>query len=152
MSPHTLTSPPSASPSPPKRPKPSTTTTNPATLTFTIRAPPYTYLHLSLFSPSTPTHTATTPLDALTARTHLASALSQFLGLTGTAISIDILHLSGPDVWIRVPREDGAAVVAALSAWVGDKEGSGVGWRVRGRAEWLGVLPDGGGPEDLFDG
>lgn len=92
----------------------------------------------------------TNPLDAITARTHLTSALSQFLGLTGTAIAIDILHLAGPDVWIRVPREDGAAVLAALTAWVGDQGGDGVGWRVRGRADWLGAL-GGRGRGKLFE-
>lgn len=54
-------------------------------------------------------------------------------------------------MWIRVPREDGAAVVAALSAWVGDKDGNGVGWRVKGRADWLGAL-GGGGRGNLFEG
>ena len=41
-------------------------------------------------------------------------------------------------MWIRVPRDDAAAVVGALSQWVG-REG-GVSWRVKGKGEWLGVV------------
>ena len=41
-------------------------------------------------------------------------------------------------MWIRVPREDGSAVVAALSQWVG-KDG-GISWRVKGKGEWLGAV------------
>ncbi|MCJ1304333.1 hypothetical protein MMC08_007145 [Hypocenomyce scalaris] len=134
--------------SPKKRPHTSKKTSKPTTSTFVVRSPPYTYLHLSLLSSFPPTTNSTSTsialLDAITARTHLTSALSQFLGLTGTAIPVDILHLDGSDLWIRVPREDGAAVVAGLSAWVGDKEGNGVGWRVRGRGDWLGALGKGG--------
>jgi len=84
------------------------------------------------------------PLDPLTARTYLTSALSQFLGLMGTAIPLDILKLEQVPVpssssstststsstrttqttkyqflWLRVARDDAAVVVAALSSWVG---------------------------------
>ncbi|KAJ9665377.1 hypothetical protein H2201_004454 [Coniosporium apollinis] len=119
----------------------------PAPTPLTLRNPPWTYLHLtSHTSPTDPT-----PLDALTARTRLTAALQQFLGLTGAAISIDVLKLEGQDVWIRVPREDGGAVVAAVSGWVGGDEGRRVGWKVRGRDEWLGRLVGGSG-EDLFGG
>ncbi|KAH0409267.1 hypothetical protein KCU90_g21056, partial [Aureobasidium melanogenum] len=52
---------------------------------FTIRNPPWSYLQLSLITDS-PNY----QLDALTAHLHLRSALSQFLGLHGTAIPIDI--------------------------------------------------------------
>lgn len=86
-------------------------------------------------------------IDMLTARTYLTSALRQFLGLTGTAISIDFLKLEARDVWIRVPREDGAAVVSAVSAWMGAE---GVAWRIRGKSEWLGGLVAGNGME-LFE-
>ena len=44
-----------------------------------------------------------------------------------------------------MPREDGAVVVAALSAWVGNKAENGVGWRVIGRADWLGAIGGGRG-------
>lgn len=113
-------------------------TTFPTTEPLTVRTPPYTYLHLSLLSSSSlPT---CPPLDALTAHKYLNSALRQFLGITGTAIPIDILKVEARDVWIRVPREDGGAVVAALGSWVGSGDGGSVSWRVKGRGEWLGAV------------
>ena len=108
---------------------------------ITIRNPPFTYLHLTLLNPTflvpifKPNYP---PIDILTARAHLTSALSQFLGITGTAIPIDFLKIEGRDVWIRIPREDAAAFVGALSQWFG-KDG-GTSWRVNGKGEWLGVV------------
>jgi len=114
------------------------------------------------------------PIDALSARTYLSAALSQFLGLAGTAIPIDILKIENesPDisgqhtvtahsnnvkkcdtVWIRVPREDAAAVAAALSSWVGGSSGSSsavsVAWRICAKGNFLGALVAGSG-RDLF--
>lgn len=43
---------------------------------------------------------------------------------------------------MRVPREDGAAVVGAISGWVG---GEGVAWRIREKGDWLGPVIAGGG-------
>lgn len=51
-------------------------------------------------------------------------------------------------MWIRVPREDDAAVVGALSLWVGS-DGA-VSWRVRGKGEWLGAVGAGDGSH-LFE-
>lgn len=129
----------------PPQGKPATTTTTSKTnlapdrlfqKTVTIRNPPFSYLHLTLLAP------ATTAFDLLTARAHLTSALNQFLGITGTAISVDFLKIEGRDVWVRVPREDGAAVVSAISGWVG---GEGVAWRIRAKGDWLGAVVAGGG-------
>lgn len=115
------------------------TTPQPAQRTLTIRNPPFTYLHLTLLTSSISLPTSSSPpIDILTARTHLTSALSQLLGITGTAIPIDFLKIEGRDAWIRVPREDGSAVVGALSQWVG-KDG-GTSWRVKGKGEWLGAV------------
>lgn len=86
-------------------------------------------------------------VDVLTARTYLTSALQQFLGMTGTAIPIDFLKVEGMDVWIRVPREDGAIVVSAVTGWIGSE---GTAWRIRGKGEWLGGLVAGDG-RDLFE-
>lgn len=69
--------------------------------------------------------------------------IGQFLGITGTAIPIDFLKVEDRDVWIRVPREDAAGVVGALSQWVGND--GGVSWRVKGKGEWLGVAAAGDG-------
>ena len=117
---------------------------------ITIRNPPYTYLHLSLITsaPSSSSDSKLAPIDILTARTHVTSALSQFLGLTGTAIPIDFLKLDGRNVWIRVPREDGSAVVGALSQWAGG--GGTVSWRIRGKGQWLGAVNAGDGSR-LFE-
>lgn len=119
---------------------------NPPPTTFTISSLPFTYIHLTLLS-SSPPNPPPSPLDELTAHKYLTSALQQFLGLTGTAIPTDILKVEERDVWIRVPREDGSAVVAAVGNWVGKGEAEGggrgegvVSWRVRGRGEWLGAL------------
>jgi len=136
----------------PKRTPPPTITTAAHQKTHTLIHPaPWLYLRLELYGPTT----TADELDALTARTYLTSALSQFLGLTGAAIPVDILHLRGREVWVRVARGDGSAVVAAVSGWVGGGggggagQGSAVGWRVRGRGAWLGGLVGGDGG-DLF--
>lgn len=110
--------------------------------TITVRTLPFTYLHLSLVT----TAQDSPPIDALTARTHLTSALQQFLGVTGIAIPIDILKVEGRDVWIRVPREDRRAVLEAVSGWANET----VTWRVKGKSEWLSGLVAGNG-SDLFD-
>jgi ribonuclease P/MRP protein subunit POP8 len=107
----------------------------------TLRKPSWTYFHLSLFSPS-----SNEPLDILTAKRYLTSALQRFLGLYGAAISVDILKLDRKELWIRVPREDAPAVHEAVSAWLGD----GVKWVVKGRDEWLVRLGSGDG-QDLFE-
>ncbi|KAI9799714.1 MAG: hypothetical protein M1825_004449 [Sarcosagium campestre] len=103
----------------------------------TIRNPPWSYLHLELIStaPSSPA------LDELTTRTNLTAALSQFLGLTGTAIPIDILKVEEQRCWVRVPTADLPAVVAAVGGWTGRAEGAAeVGWRVVDKGKWLGEL------------
>ncbi|KAJ5619039.1 hypothetical protein N7510_003023 [Penicillium lagena] len=138
---------------------------------FTSRNPPWTYLKLRLIPQP---GSSPQPLDALSARTYLSAALSQFLGLTGTAIPIDILKIENElldsnaqptstaqsknvkrcdTVWVRVPREDAAAVVAALSSWVGGSNGGSsavsVAWRICAKGNFLGALVAGSG-RDLF--
>ncbi|KAJ6110068.1 hypothetical protein N7486_002303 [Penicillium sp. IBT 16267x] len=129
-----------------------------STIHFTSRNPPWTYLKLQLIpQPGSP---AIQPLDDLSARTYLSAALSQFLGLTGTSIPIDILKVEPASstavqkysiAWIRVPRDDGAAVVAALSSWVGGggNGSASVAWRVCAKGNYLGALVAGSG-RDLF--
>ncbi|KAL3442171.1 hypothetical protein BJX65DRAFT_313049 [Aspergillus insuetus] len=150
---------------PTKRRAPSDTQTT----TFTARNPLWTYLKLQLIYQQHSTPSALrTPLDPLTARTYLSSALSQFLGQMGTSIPIDILKVSpepsqsqsqsqstDQTIWIRVPRQDAQAVVTAVSSWIGgagsdtaDAEG-GVAWRVCAKGNFLGALVQGDG-RDLF--
>ena len=120
---------------------------SPSYRSVTIRNPPYTYLHLSLLT-STLSSSDQPPVDILTTRTYLTSALGQFLGLTGTAIPIDFLKVEGSSVWIRVASDDGVAIVGAMSQWVG-KEGA-VSWRVKARGAWLGAVAAGDGAH-LFE-
>ncbi|KAK0512819.1 hypothetical protein JMJ35_004836 [Cladonia borealis] len=122
-------------------------TSHSSSRSLTIRNPPYTYLHLILLT-STLSSSSQPPVDILTARTYLTSALSQYLGLTGTAIPIDFLKVEGGSLWIRVPREDEVALVGALSQWVG-KDGD-VSWRVKAKGEWLGSVVAGNG-DHLFE-
>ena len=107
---------------------------------------PFRYYHLMLVTSVASTNVSTS-LDVITARTYLTSALQQHLGLTGTAISIDILKMDGHGLWIRVPRGDGFAVQAALSQWVG-KDGN-ISWRIKGQSEFA-VNLDFGDGQDLF--
>ncbi|KAH7321439.1 hypothetical protein BKA65DRAFT_80697 [Rhexocercosporidium sp. MPI-PUGE-AT-0058] len=109
-------------------------------ITFkTIKTPQFSYACLQLMSDSPPA--TSRQLDALTVRSYVGSALSQFLGLTGSAVSIDILKVEGRETWIRVPREDLSLVLAAIGGWTGGLEGHGkVGWTVKASGNWLGVL------------
>ncbi len=104
---------------------------------ITIKTPPFSYACLELLSDPP----SNTPLDDLTVRTYLTSAFSQFLGLTGAAIPIDVLKVEDRRCWIRVPREDHGAVIASIGGWVGGSEKNGkVAWRVRASGNWLGSL------------
>ncbi|PVH85386.1 hypothetical protein DL98DRAFT_44756 [Cadophora sp. DSE1049] len=105
----------------------------------TIKTPQFSYACLQLISES-PSSTGS-QLDSLTVRSYLGSALSQFLGLTGSAISIDLLKVEGRETWIRVPREDLSPVLAAVGGWTGGSEVDGkVAWRVKTSGNWLSVL------------
>ncbi|KKK14803.1 hypothetical protein P175DRAFT_0506336 [Aspergillus ochraceoroseus IBT 24754] len=129
------------------------------TINFTARNPPWTYLKLQLIhQPGTSTAVQCQPIDPLTARTYLTAALHQFLGLSGTSIAIDILKVSPETshseptdkfIWIRIPRQDAPAVVAAVSSWIGGNTGSdtvgSVAWRVCAKGNFLGALVHGSG-------
>jgi len=115
--------------------------------TKTIKTPPFSYACLELISDST----TAIKLDDITIRSHITAALTQFLGLAGSAISVDILKAEGQECWIRVPREDLSPVLAAMGGWVGgnDKDGK-VGWRVKARGNWLSSLVGKQGVERIF--
>ena len=119
-----------------------------------IKTPPFSYAYLSLMTSSPPQ----TTLDEITVRSYLTSALTQFLGLSGAAISVDILKVEaaegkkvddGGEVWVRVPREDLAPFLAAVGGWVG--EGGKVGWRVKGSGNWLSALVGGRDEERIWN-
>lgn len=100
----------------------------------TIKTPPYAYAHLQVICPTDPDMV----LDELTLRQYLTAALKQFLGVTGMAVSIDILDVSGSECWVRVPRQDLGAFTSAVTAWVGS--GSASGFRICAAGDWLGAL------------
>lgn len=105
----------------------------------TIKTPPFSYACLELISESN----VDIKLDDITVRTYIMSALTQFLGLTGSAISVDILKVDGRECWVRVPREDLGPVVAAVGGWVGigsNGEDGKVGWKIKASGNWLGSL------------
>ncbi|KAI5294872.1 hypothetical protein KEM52_002991 [Ascosphaera acerosa] len=119
--------------------------------TYTSKASEWAYLKLQLISSLPGTSAALPPLDALTARTHLTSALTQHLGLVGTSISVDLLKLDPAArlVWIRVPREDASAVVTALAAWIGNSasQTDAVAFRIRDKGCHLAMISAGSSAE-----
>ncbi|KZF22599.1 hypothetical protein L228DRAFT_238533 [Xylona heveae TC161] len=114
---------------------------------------PWAYLQLELLF--APPSSAPPSVDNITVRTNLTTALHQFLGLTGTAIPIDLLKVQGRQAWLRVAQEDMGAVVAAVSGWVGGggttADAESIGWRVHATGNWLAGMISGGGQE-LFHG
>ncbi|OQN98718.1 hypothetical protein B0A48_15384 [Cryoendolithus antarcticus] len=115
---------------------------------LTLRNPLWAYIHLSLVTAKFPSsYPNYPPLDSFTAHLHLTSALSQFLGLHGGAIPIDILKLEGQDVWVRIPADDRVGFVAAMGGWVGR---GGEGWRVVGWSSWSAGASGRDGGRDLF--
>lgn len=115
--------------------------------TKTIKAPPFSYLYLELISESS----SGIELDDLTVRSYIVAALAQFLGLTGSAISVDILKVEGRECWIRVPREDLSPVMAALGGWVGGNDDQkNFGWKVKASGNWLSSLIGNQGAEKIW--
>jgi len=131
----------------------STPTIKPPTpTTLTLRSPPWSYIHLQQIHHNQAAQQ--TPLDPLTVHLHLSQALHTFLGLHGAAVPIDILKLDSESgsssdgerqsggLWIRVPAQDRASVLAAVGGWVGK---GGEAWRVLGWSSWgVGWERDGG--------
>ncbi|KAL1877098.1 hypothetical protein VTK73DRAFT_8835 [Phialemonium thermophilum] len=114
--------------------------------TCAIKCPPISYVHLQMVAhDNIPT---AVPLDALQIRSYCTAALRQFLGDTGVAIVVDILHVSGSECWVRVPRPDLAAFAAALTAFPGVSSTPSdpsqgpqlVVLRIRACGDWLGAL------------
>ncbi|OBT65991.1 hypothetical protein VE03_03211 [Pseudogymnoascus sp. 23342-1-I1] len=115
--------------------------------TKTIKNPSFSYAYLEYITDGFPT----TESDILTIRSHLTSGLNQFLGITGAAISIDILKVDEKGCWIRVPREDLRAVLAAMGQWVGTGEGNAkVAWKLKASGNWLGSLVASQGIQDTW--
>ncbi|KAI1853615.1 hypothetical protein JX266_001599 [Neoarthrinium moseri] len=115
----------------------------------TIRAPPFSYAHLEVLRDSA----QPAELDAIQVRSYCTAALKQFLGISGTAISVDILKVDGAACWLRIPRDDLAAFAAAITAWQGTYEGGlHTTLRVKGCSDWLGTLVGRQGEDEMWEG
>ncbi|KAI1501112.1 hypothetical protein F5X99DRAFT_213413 [Biscogniauxia marginata] len=131
-------------------PPPQKTNKSHELVTRTIRAPPYAYAHLEVFSNEGPD---VVELDALQVRSYCTAALRQFLGATGVAIPLDILKVEGHSCWLRLPRDDLGGFSAAITAWQGTtQDGVRLSLRVRGCADWLGLLVGQEGQQRLWSG
>lgn len=133
----------------------------------TFRKPTWTYFHLALVTPGTASQTpsASAPpsescdIDVLTVSALLIQPLTAYLGTTGSAVPVDILHTQGRNAYIRMPRQDARAFRAGVSGWIGGcdagsvpdvKEGGrvNVAWRVVAEGGSLALLRGAG--EELF--
>ncbi|KAL6881558.1 hypothetical protein J3F83DRAFT_722723 [Trichoderma novae-zelandiae] len=118
-------------------------------LTCTIKTPPFSYVHLELL---TNPPDAAVELDNLQVKSYCTAALRQFLGLTGTAIPIDVLKAEASECWIRVPRDDLGAFAAALTAWKGTSDGGVESLlRVKQCSDWLGAMVGSHGQDRLWN-
>ncbi|CAI4210356.1 unnamed protein product [Parascedosporium putredinis] len=116
--------------------------------THTIRSPPFAYAHLELSS-SSPS-AAEPAMDALQARSYCASALTRFLGDTGSAVSVDVLRVRANRCWVRVPAPDLAAFSAAITAWPGTTDGGErVALKILQCSDWLGCMVGRDGQGDV---
>ncbi|ORY71186.1 uncharacterized protein BCR38DRAFT_4971 [Pseudomassariella vexata] len=118
-------------------------------VTCTIRAPRFSYVHLeNLTQRSEPA-----ALDPIQIRSYCTAALKQFLGITGTSISLDFLKVDGAECWLRLPRDDLSAFSAAITAWQGTYEnGVHATLHVKGCSNWLGTLIDRNDEDRLWKG
>lgn len=117
--------------------------------TCTIRAPAFSYVHLQVLR----NPIEAVDLDAIQVRTYCTAALKQFLGISGQAISIDILKVDEADCWLRIPRDDLGAFTAAVTAWQGARDnGTHSTFRIKGCSDWLGSLVGREGEDKLWRG
>lgn len=109
-------------------------------LSCTVKKPAYAYAHLRVESDD-PGERQT--LDALQARSYCASALHQFLGATGAAVTIDVLKVDvvKGHFWVRLPGPDLGRFSAAVTSWPGAvQSGAITGLRIVAAGDWLGSL------------
>ncbi|KAJ4250561.1 hypothetical protein NW762_011816 [Fusarium torreyae] len=120
-------------------------------LTCTIKEPPFSYAHLELVTDTLSSLSSVT-LDNLSLKSYCTTALRQFLGITGTAISIDILKVENNHAWVRVPRPDLGSFAAAITAWRGTSEnGEQVSLQLRQCSDWLGAMVGTDGQDRLWN-
>ncbi|KAK1995798.1 hypothetical protein LX36DRAFT_149216 [Colletotrichum falcatum] len=120
-------------------------------LTCTVKTPPFSYVRLELVTDSLQPHEAAEGLDNLQVRSYCNAALRQFLGATGSAISIDILKVDCNQCWLRVPRPDLSPFAAAITAWAGVSEQGGRRvLQVKQCSDYLGAMAGADGQDKLW--
>lgn len=117
-------------------------------LTCTVKNPPYSYAHLTLVTSSTQPES----LDELQVKSYCTNALRQFLGLTGQAMSLDILKVQGREAWVRIPRGDLGSFAAAITAYKGIVE-DGVErvLRLKQCSDYLGAMVGSDGQDRIWN-
>ncbi|CUS14790.1 unnamed protein product [Tuber aestivum] len=117
---------------------------------ITIKSPEYSYSRLEMiFDPPFDTASA---VDAITWRTALTNSLMQYLGVVGSAIRIDILHIEGEEAVLRLPTTDIVKFGAAVSGFVGTSDGRSIGFKTLGNSAFLMGLIGRAREEDIWDG
>ncbi|KZL85125.1 hypothetical protein CI238_09340 [Colletotrichum incanum] len=120
-------------------------------ITCTIKTPLFSYAQLELVTDSPQALDATAGLDNLQVRSYCNAALRQFLGVTGSAIPVDILKVDGNQCWLRVPRPDLSPFAAAITAWAGvSEQGSRRVLRVKQCSDYLGAMVGADGQDKLW--
>ncbi|KAG0635447.1 hypothetical protein HOY80DRAFT_1057148 [Tuber brumale] len=117
---------------------------------ITIKGPEYSYSHLKMIFD--PPFDSPAVVDAITWRTTLTNSLMQYLGVVGTAIRIDILHIEGGEAVLRLPTTDIVKFGAAVSGFVGTSEGRNIGFKTLGNSAFLMGLIGKAKEEDIWDG
>jgi ribonuclease P/MRP protein subunit POP8 len=118
-------------------------------ISTTVRAPHFSYLRLEQLRVG-----GDLPgLDALQVRSYCDAALSRFLGVTGSAIPVDVLKAEGEECWLRVPHDDLGAFSAAVTAYPGlQHDGQSLVLGIRACGDWLGSLIGQHGQNNLWEG
>ncbi|KAK9238881.1 hypothetical protein V1525DRAFT_439368 [Lipomyces kononenkoae] len=94
---------------------------------LTIKATEWSYLKLQIANvtygtliPSSTTIALPETIDLITIYTLLQSALKRYLGIVGSSLHFDILHVDNLTVFVRVPSRDFSPFWAAMSGYYVD--------------------------------
>ena len=117
-------------------------------VTTTIRTNKWAYAHLRVIPEG---HSSHLELDLLQAKSFCTTALGEYLGISGRAVPVDILKVTGNEFWVRVPSRDLPRFDAALSAWNGPSiDGRKHAVISVASSEWLGTLISRDGQSKLW--
>ncbi|TGZ82943.1 hypothetical protein EX30DRAFT_394202 [Ascodesmis nigricans] len=95
----------------------------------TIRNPEWGYAVLQMIFEPLYIESLPSNFDILTWHTALSTALKQYLGVFGSAMHIDILHLHGEEATMQFPRAELTGFGAAVNGFVGNVEGKTFGFK-----------------------